>query len=148
MKQLLMVLLGLSGMLCGQLLYHLPFWLFYRHSAWLTQAELRAAFPEKGWASRAAVGLILLGFFLFAPLFFSTDVTREINWFFLPVVGLCWAGTVPAIPELLAKVSILVPLGKTSRRPILFTVSPNAFRAGVFRLAMTSLVVAVFLWCR
>lgn len=148
MKQLLFVLLGLSGLLCGQLLYHLPFRLFFRHSAWLTQEELRAAFPEKGWVSRAAIGLVILGFILFGPLFFSTDVTREINWFFLPVVGFCLVGTVPAIPELIAKVSILVPLGKHSRRPFLFTVGPNAFRAGVFRLAMISLIVAVFLWCR
>ena len=61
MKQLLMVLLGLSGLFCGQFLYRLPFWLFFRHSAWLTQQELRAAFPEKGWVSRAALGFVISG---------------------------------------------------------------------------------------
>ena len=147
MKQLLMMLLALSGMLCGQILYHLPVWLFFRHSTWLTREELRAAFPEKGWVSRAALGFVISGFVLFAPLFFSTDVTREINWFFLPLVALCWMATVPAIPELLAKVSIRVPW-KGSGRPILFTVGPNAFQAGIFRLAMTSLIVGVFLWFR
>jgi hypothetical protein len=147
-KTLVMMLLPLTGLICGQLLYHLPFRLFFRHSTWLTQEELRAAFPEKAWVTRAALALVISGFVLFGPLFLTTDVKKEINWFFLPVVGMSWMATVPAVPELLAGVSILVPLGKNSRRPLLFTVGPNASRAGVFRLAMTSLIVAVFLLYR
>jgi hypothetical protein len=143
-----MMLLGVAGIVCGQLLYRLPFWLFFRHAAWLTAEELRAAFPEKGWVSRTATALIVAGFVLLAPLLFSTDVTREVNWFLLPVVAWCWMGTLPAIPELLARVSLFVAIGKSSRRLILFTVNPNATRAGVFRVALTSLVLAVFLWCR
>src|SRR5690349_10498778 len=81
MKPLLMMLLGVAGIVCGQLLYRLPFWLFFRHAAWLTAEELRAAFPEKGWVSRTATALIVAGFVLLAPLLFSTDVTREVNWF-------------------------------------------------------------------
>jgi hypothetical protein len=148
MKHLLLMLLGLSGALCGQLLGRLPFWLFFRHSAWLTQEEFRAAFPEKEWVGRATSGLLLLGFFLFAPLFFTTDMTRDINWFFLPLVFCCWMCMLAAAPELLAKVSILVPLGKSERRPVLFTVGPNAFWAGVLRLALTAVIVAVFMWSR
>jgi hypothetical protein len=148
MKELLFMLLGLSGILCGVVLYRLPSWLFFRHSAWLTQEELRAAFPEKEWVPRVQVGLVVVGFYLFAPLVLGTDVTREINWFLLPVVAWCWMGALPALPELIAKVSFLVLLGKHTRRPVLYTVGPNAVRAGVFRLAMASLIVAVFLWCR
>jgi len=148
MRELLFMLLGVSGIFCGQLLYRLPEWLFFRHSAWLAQEELRAAFPEKGWVPRVTVGLLVVGFCLLVPLVLSTDVTREINWFLLPVVAWCWMGALPAIPELIANVSILVPVGKHTRRAVLYAVGPSAFRAGVFRVAMAFLIIAVFLWCR
>ena len=137
------------GMLLGMLLYQLPVRLFFRRTTWLTQEEFLAAFPEKRWVTRAMYVLLPLGFILFVVLVSSAeDMTKGINWFFFFPVFFCCMGMMPAIPELLAKASVLIPVGHAARSPVLFTFSPNARGAGVFRLAMTSVVVAVFLWCR
>jgi hypothetical protein len=143
-------LLGaLLGMLVGMLLYRLPFRLFYRHAAWMTEEEFLAALPKKKWVTWALYGLMPLGFTLFVVLMMSTDrmKTQIISIFFFPVF-FCCLGAVPAIPELFAKASVLIPVGHGSRTPVLYTLNPNAVSAGVFRLATASLVVATFLWRR
>jgi hypothetical protein len=150
MNHLLVLLFALCGGFCGQVLGQLlPVSLFYRHATWLTQEEFRIQFPNKEWVCKASNGLLLLAFFLFAPLFFSTDLNKESNWFFLALVLFCWMSAVVAVPELVAKVSILVWLGRSAQqRPVLYAASPNASWAGVFRLAMTAVTVIVLLWVR
>lgn len=149
MNMLLFPLLGLLGMFLGLLLYALPFRLFYRHTTWLTEEEFLAAFPEKRWVSKALYGLVPLGFVLFASLMMSTDDgNREFNFFFFFPIFFGCMGAIPAFPELLAKASVSIPVGHNSRTPLLYTFSPNAARAGVFRLALAALVVALFLWTR
>lgn len=137
------------GMLFGMLLYQLPFRLFYRNATWVTEEEYLAVFPDKRWVTQALYGLVPLGFTLFVVLMMSTeDMNKGINCFFFFPVFFCCLGAVPAIPELFAKVSVLIPVGHGARTSGQFTFSPNAARAGVFRLAIASLVVGVFLWCR
>src|SRR5262245_15754140 len=123
------------GMLVGVLLYRLPFRLFYRHATWVTEDEFLTALPEKRWVTRALYGLVPLGFFLFVVLMASTDRMKGqiISFFFFPVF-FCCLGAVPAVPELLAKASVQIPVGHGSRSPVLYTLSPNASRAGGFRL--------------
>jgi hypothetical protein len=145
----LRLLSAILGMLVGVLLYQLPFHLFYRHATWLAEGEFLTAFPTKRWVTRAMYGLLPLGFALFAVLMTSTDdMNKAINWFFFFPVFFCCMGALPAIPELFAKVSVQIPIGKATTTPSLFAFSPNAFRAGVFRLVTASLVVVIFLWCR
>jgi hypothetical protein len=150
MNHLLVLLFAFSGGLCGQVLSQsVPFWLFYRRATWLTQEEFRIQFPEKGWVCRATSGLLLLAFFLFAPFFFSTDFNKDSTWFFLALVLFCWLNAVVAVPELVARASILVWLVRSAQpRPVLYTASPNARWAGLFRLVMTSVLVTTFLLAR
>ena len=150
MNHLFVMLFALCGGFCGQVLSQsLPAWLFYRQATWETQEEFRIRFPQKAWVCKATSGLLLLAFFLFAPLFFTTDLNKETNWFFLALVLFCWMNTVVAVPELLAKVGIWVWVARSAqRRPILYSATPNAFWAGVFRLAMTSSMVIILLWVR
>lgn len=149
MPQAFVPLLMMAGMVVGVVLYGLPFRLFYRRATWLPEDEFRAAFPGKWWVTRAMYGLVPLGFILAVLLLASTgDMNKGINWlFFFPVFFSC-IGMMPAIPELAAKASVMVPVGHNSRTPLLFTVSPNATRAAVFRVAAAGLIVAAFLWCR
>jgi hypothetical protein len=149
MPQLLWPLLALVGMVVGVLLYRLPLRLFYRHATWLPEDEFLAAFPKKRWVIRAMYGLVPLGFALFVVLMASTGNNNPwvIPLFFFPVF-FCCLGVVPAIPELMASASVLVPIGHGSRSPVLYTVSPNASRAAVFRLTMAALIVTGFVWCR
>ena len=140
-------LFGVLGMLCGMLLYLLPLRLFYRHTTWLTEEEFLAAFPEKRWVTRVMYGLLPLGFILFVLLITSTDNKEIIFIFFFPIF-FCCVGALPAVPELLARASVLIPVGHGARAPSPFTCSPNAVWAGIFRLATAALVVGVFLWCR
>ena len=142
-------LLSVAGMLAGGLLYQLPSWLFLRNATWLTETEFQAAFPEKRWVTRATYGLLPLGVALAVVLLASTDdVNKGANWFFFFAVFLSCMGAMPAVPELFARVSVLIPVGHGSRTPVLYTVSPNAARAAVARLTAAALVVAVFLWSR
>jgi hypothetical protein len=143
-------LLGaIFGAFFGMLLYQLPFRLFYRNATWVTEEEFLAGLPEKKWVTKALYVLLPLGFTAFVVLMASTrDMNKWINWFFFfPMFFYCM-GALPAIPELFAKASVLIPVGHGSRTSVQYTFSPNASRAGVFRLAIASLVVGVFLWCR
>ena len=61
-------LLSLTGMICGVLLYQLPFRLFYRQAVWMGEAEFVTAYPRKRWVTRAQYVLWPLGFALVVPL--------------------------------------------------------------------------------
>ena len=139
---------GVFGMLVGVFLYQLPCYFFYRHTIWLAEAAFLEEFPEKRWVTRAIYGLLPVGFLDFVLMMTATDMTRAINWFFFCPIFFCCVGTMPAIPELLAKASVLIPVGHGSKSPVLFAFSPNAARAGAFRVVMATLVIAVFLWCQ
>ncbi len=149
MQQLLWPLLAVGGMVVGVLLYRLPFRLFYQHTTWLPEDEFLAAFPEKRWVIRAMYGLVPLGFGLFAVLMASAGNVNQwvIPLFFFPVF-FCCMGAAPALPELIAGASVIIPIGHGSRSPVLYTVSPNASRAAVFRLVIASLIVSGFVWSR
>jgi hypothetical protein len=146
---LLFPLFALLGMFVGILLYQLPFLLFYRRATWVTEEEFVAAVPEKKWVTRALYVLVPLWFFLFVVLMMSSDPNRNhvITAFFFPVFFSC-LGAVPAVPELVARVGVRIPVGHNTGVPVQYTVSRNATRAGIFRLAEAFVVVTVFLVCR
>ena len=147
MNDMRLGLFAVLGMLCGMLLYLLPLRLFYRHTTWLTEEEFLAAFPEKRWVTRVMYGLLPLGFIVFVVLMTSTDNKEMIFLFFFPIFFSCM-GVLPAVPELLARASVLIPIGHGARAPSPFTCSPNAVWAGILRLATAALAVGLFLWYR
>jgi hypothetical protein len=149
MNNLLWPFGAFAGMLLGILLYLLPVQLFYRSAAWVTEEELLAAAPRMWWPTRAPYVLLPAGFMLFVALMMSTDRTDGaiVAFFFFPLFFSC-VGTVPAVPELVARVSVMIPLGHGSRTPVQYTLSRNAPRAAVLRLAAAALVISLFLWAR
>src|SRR5262245_28380690 len=102
---MMFLLLGLLGGLAGIVLCYLPTWLFLRHEPGLTAEEWRNQFPRRAWVTNAMSGVLVLGFLLFAPLFFTTDTTKEINWFLLPLVFFPWLYALLGILEVSMKTS-------------------------------------------
>ena len=147
MPQPLLLMLTIVGYVAGTVLYWLPSWLFYRRATWLPEDDFLAAFPGKRWVTRAMYSLLPLGFGLAVLLLTTNDNVGTGMAFFFPVFFGCF-GALPAIPELAAGASIRVPIGHGSRGPVLYTVSPNAPRAAVFRMAAAAVIIAAFLWCR
>ena len=134
------------GMVVGVLLHQLPSRLFYRNATWVTE-EYLSVFPDKKWVVASRYVSVPLGFALWVALMMSTDLSKGFNTFFFFPVFFCCLGAAPAVPELFAKTSVLIPVGHHGGTN-LFTFSPSASRAGALRLALASLVVAVLLWCR
>ncbi len=137
------------GMFVGMHLYQLPFRLYYQHAAWITEEEFLAVHPKKRWIIWALYGLMIFGFTLFAVVMGSTaNLHKGINPFFFFPVFFCCMGAVPAVPELFAKVGVMIPVGQNSKIPVQYTLSPNAPWAGVLRLTLAAVVVGVFVWAR
>ncbi len=151
-RLLVFFLTVVPGMLAGRALYTLPDRLFYRGLAYLTQEEFVAAHPGQRWVTWAVPVLCGLGFFLF--MFLAIDPARvgvpdPVGWFFFPLTFMAIIGAVPAVPELVAGATVLIPFGLTvDHGPRRFACSPNPRRAAGVRLTASAVVIAAFLWCR
>jgi hypothetical protein len=144
-RELLFALLATLGMLSGQVLGRFPAWLFLAGTPRLTSDELQTTMPRKAWVARVIPAVIVLWFLVGGLLVFTTDMRKEWNWLFLPlVIFLLYYLPVSAF-ELTAGVSVLMPFGKVARSgPALFMVSPRTLPAGVFRLLTTVAVGTAF----
>jgi hypothetical protein len=135
-------LLNLLGVLAGVALCYLPYRLFLRHERRLTEEEWCAEFPRRAWVVKAAPGIGLLVFLSFIPVFATTDVGKQINWFFLPCVFCLWMFALSGVLEVGTRTSFA--MWSRGRDRALFVQGPNARPAGVLRLALTALVLALF----
>jgi|SRR5581483_5022507 len=126
----------------------LPGWIFLRDQRWLTEKEFREANPKKAWCRHMPAIAIVSGFLLHVSFFLTVRATCSntvaLMVAFLPLAFL-WIYVPVGFVELLAGVSVLVPIGRRRRADSEFIVAPAAVRAGAFRLCITALVFAAFL---
>jgi hypothetical protein len=134
-------LLNLLGGLAGIVLCCLPSLLLLRHERGLTEEEWRAQFPHWTWVAKAYRGIWLLVFLSFMPVILTTDMGKQINWFFLPCVFFLWMFALGSILEVGTQTSWAIGNG---RGQALLVHGPNARLAGILRLALTALVLALF----
>jgi hypothetical protein len=129
------------GILTGIVLCCLPHVLLLRHERGMTEEEWRVQFPRWTWVAKAYRGIWLLVFLSFMPVVLTTDMARQINWFFLPCVFILWMFALGGILEVGTQTSWAVVTG---RGQAFLVHGPNARRAGILRLALTALVLALF----
>jgi hypothetical protein len=133
-------LLNLLGSLAGIVLCCLPS-LLLRRERGLTEEQWCAQFPHWVWVVKAARVIWVLVFLSFMPVVHTTDMGKQINWFFLSCVFFLWMVAPMIILEVGMQTSFA--LGN-SRSQALFVQGPNVRRAGILRFALTALVLALF----
>jgi hypothetical protein len=133
--------LDLLGFLTGAVLWCLPYFLLLRRERGLTREEWRVQFPQWTWVEKALRGSLLLMFLSFIPVVMTTDMGKQINWFFLSCVFVLWLFAPMIILEVGTQTSIALGNG---RGQAFFVNGPNARRAGILRCALTALVLALF----
>ena len=99
-------LLNLLGFLTGAVLWCLPSLLVLRHERGFTAEEWRVQFPRWSWVAKAYRGIMLLVFLSFMPVVLTTDMGKQINWFFLPCVFFLWMFALGSILEVGTQTSI------------------------------------------
>ena len=134
-------LLKLSGFAAGVVLFCLPSLLLLRRERGLTEEEWRAQLPHRAWVVKAVPGCLLLMFLSFMPVVMTTNMGKQINWFFLSCVFVLWLFAPMIILEVGMQTSFAIG---NSRSQALFVQGPNVRRAGILRLALTALVLALF----
>jgi|ERR1051326_1267054 hypothetical protein len=125
----------------------LPPRLFLRGERWLTEQEFRETVPGKIWCRHVPAIALVSGFVLHVAFFLFVRATctnsAALMVGFLPLFFL-WVYVPVGVVELIAKVSVLVPVGR-GHSGARFIVAPKAARAGAFRLLATALALAGFL---
>ena len=152
MKDVLASLLILGGMVGGILLAVylclLPPRLFLPGERWLTEKEFREAAPGKAWCRHLPAVATVAGFLLHVILFLIVQATctntAALTLGFVPLFFL-WIYVPVGVVELMAGVSVLVPVGRRSGGEARFIVAPQAVRAGALRLCLTPVAFAAFL---
>ena len=134
-------LLSFLGSLTGIVLCCLPHLLLLRHERGMTEEEWCVQFPRWTWVTKSYRGIWLLVFLSFMPVAHTTDMVKQINWFFLPCVFSLWMFSLGGILEVGTQTSLAMGNG---RGQALLVHGPNARRAGILRLALTVLVFALF----
>jgi hypothetical protein len=134
-------LLNLLGGLAGIVLCCLPHLLLLRHERGLPEEQWCAQFPHRVWVVKAARVILVLVFLSFMPVALTTDMGKQINWFFHSCVFFLWMVAPMIILEVGMQTSFA--LGN-SRSQALFVQGPNVRRAGILRFALTALVLALF----
>src|SRR5262249_55475124 len=119
----------------------LPSLLLLRHERRLTAEEWRVQFPRWTWVAKAYRGIWLLVFLSFMPVVLTTDMGKQINWFFLPCVFGLWMCALGSILEVGTQTSIAMGNGR-GQAP--FVQGPSARRVGILRFGLTALVLALF----
>ena len=134
-------LVHLLGSLAGIVLCCLPYLLLLRHERGLTEEQWRVEFPHWTWVAKAYRGIWLLVFLSFMPVVHTTDMGKQINWFLLPCVFVLWMFALGSILEVSTRTSFALGNG---RGQALLVQGSNARRAGILRIALTALVLALF----
>jgi hypothetical protein len=127
--------------LAGIVLCCLPSLLLLRHERGLTAEEWRVQFPQRAWVEKAFRGSLLLMFLSFMPVVMTTDMGKQINWFFLSCVFSLWMFAPMIILEMGMQTSWAMWI---SRSQALFVQGPSARRVGMLRFGLTALVLALF----
>ena len=134
-------LLHLLGGLAGIVLCCLPSLLLLRHERRLTAEEWWAQFPHRVWVAKAFRVIWVLVFLSFMPVVHTTDMGKQINWFFLPCVFPLWMFALGSILEVGTQTSIAI-WNRRGQAP--FVQGPSARRVGILRFGLTALVLALF----
>ena len=134
-------LLNLLRFLTGAVLWCLPSLLLLRHEQGLTEEEWRVQFPQRAWVEKAFRCSLLLMFLSFMPVVLTTDMGKQINWFFHSCVFFLWMFAPMIILEVGMQTSFAIG---NSRSQAVYVQGPNARLAGILRLALTALVLALF----
>jgi hypothetical protein len=125
----------------------LPPRMFLRGERWLTESEFREAAPAKVWCRHVPAIALIAGFLLHVSFFLFVRATCT-NSAVLMVgflsLAFLWIYVPVGVVELLAGVSVLVPVGR-GLGEAQFIAAPSAVRAGAFRLSATALAFAAFL---
>jgi hypothetical protein len=126
------------GGLAGIVLFCLPSLLLLRHERRLTAEEWRVQFP---WVEKAFRVSLLLMFLSFMPVVMTTDMGKQINWFFLSCVFVLWLFA----PMIILEVGLQTSFAIWSRRgQAPFVQGPSARRVGILRFGLTALVLTLF----
>jgi hypothetical protein len=152
MNDVLASLLFIGGMVGGVVLAAylclLPPRLFLHGEQWLTEKEFRAASPDKAWCRHLPAVALVAGFLLHMIVFLIVRATctngAALLLGFVPLFFL-WIYVPVGVVELLAGVSVLVPVGQRSGGEARFIAAPQAVRAGAFRLCLTAVAFVTFL---
>jgi len=134
-------LVNLLGGLAGIVLCCLPSLLLLRHERGLTTEEWCAQFPHRAWVVKASRVILVLVFLSFMPVAMTTDMGKQINWFFHPCVFFLWMFAPMILLEVGTQTSVAMWKGR-GQAPLVH--GPNARLAGILRLALTALVLALF----
>jgi hypothetical protein len=126
----------------------LPPRLFLGDERWLTEKEFLEEFPGKAWCRHLPAVAIVGGFLLHVIFFLIVRATCTNKTALLPgflPLFIMWIYVPVGIIELLAGVSVLVPIGRGRGGETRFIAAPRAVRAGALRLCLTAVVFAAFL---
>ena len=134
-------LLNLLGFLTGGVLWCLPSLLLLRHERGLTEEEWCAQFPHRAWVKKAFRGSLLLMFLSFMPVVMTTDMGNQLNGFSLSCVFVLWMCAPLIVLEVGMQTSLAI---WSSRSQAPYVQGPNARLAGILRLALTAVVLALF----
>jgi len=138
----------IGGILLAVYLCLLPPRLFLRDERWLTEEEFREAAPGKAWCRHMPTIAVLVAFPTYVILFLSIQITctnkAPMALAFVPLYFL-WIYVPVGLVELIAGVSVLVPVGRGRGLQPRYIASPRAVRVGAFRLSVTAVVLAALL---
>jgi hypothetical protein len=135
--------LNLLGGLAGIVLCCLPSLLLLRRERGLTEQEWCAQSPHRTWVVKAVPGSLLLMFLGFMPVVMTTDMGKQLNGFSLSCVFVLWMCAPLIVLEVGMQTSLALGSGSScSQAP--YVQGPNARRAGILRLALTAVVLALF----
>ena len=134
-------LLKLSGFAAGVVLFCLPSLLLLRRERRLTEEEWRAQLPHRAWVVKAVPGSLLLMFLSFMPVVMTTDMGKQLNGFSLSCVFVLWMSAPLIVLEVGMQTSLAI---WSSRSQAPYVQGSNARFAGILRLALTAVVLALF----
>jgi len=123
----------------------LPPKLFLRDAPWQTEEEFLAAAPAKAWCRHTPAIAALVGFptylLLFLSVQFTCSNTLPLLVAMVPLYFL-WLYVPVGVIEMIAGVSVLVPIGRARGLKPGYISGPRAVQAGVFRLGVTAAILA------
>ena len=135
----------IGGVCLAAYLCLLPPRLFLQGKPWLTEEEFRQVAPEKAWCRHTRSIAVISAFPTFVLLFLTvqTTCTNKVPLMvaFLPLYFL-WIYVPVGLIEMIAGVSVLVPVGRARGMEARYIVGSGAVWAGAFRLGVTALILA------
>lgn len=134
-----------GGVCLAAYLCLLPPRLFLHGERWLTEEEFRQVAPAKSWCRHTRSIAVISAFPTFVLLFLTVQLTCTnkvpLLVAFVPLYFL-WIYVPVGLIEMIAGVSVLVPVGRARGMEARYIVGPGAVWAGAFRLGVTAVVLA------